>query len=215
MEHQQHEETGKHAASGRSDLLTIHLKKKTAWIFAAVLLLLVLGYVFKGLFIVATVDGTPITRFAMIRELENVSGKQALDSLIVQKLVYAEARKKGITVGDSEIDLELSKIENQVKTQGGTLAQVLAGQGITLDVLKEQIRTQKMLEKLVTGKVEVTDLEVGRYIKDNGVSVPAGQEEKYNALVKNQLSQQKQNTARQAFVSDLRARATIRTFVSY
>ncbi|MEK7118161.1 MAG: SurA N-terminal domain-containing protein [Patescibacteria group bacterium] len=215
MEHQQHGEVGKHATGGRSDLLTIRLTKKTAWIFAVVVLLLVLGYVFKGLFIAATVDGTLITRFAMIRELENVSGKQALDSLIVQKLVYAEARKKGVTVGDSEIDLELSKIENQVKTQGGTLEQVLAGQGLTLDVLKEQIRTQKTLEKLIPGKVEVTDLEVGQYIKDNQISVPAGQEEKYNALVKDQLSQQKQTAARQAFVNDLRARATIRTFVSY
>lgn len=214
MEHQQHDGERKHA-SGGSDLVTLRVKRKTMGVIVVIVIVLILGYMFKGLFVAATVDGSPITRLAVVEELEKVSGKQALDSLIAKKLVNTEARKKGVVVSDDEINIEISKIEDQVKAQGGTLEQALAAQGMTRDILKEQIRTQKMLEKLITNKIEVTDAEVAQYIKDNKVSVPADQEEKYNSLVKDQLTQQKLNAARQSLASDLKARATIHTFVSY
>lgn len=215
MEHQQHGEGGKHTAERKSDLVTLRLKRKTVIILTVIVVLLVLGYVYKGLFVAATVNGMPITRLAVIQELEKISGKQALDSLITQKLIDAEARKNNIVVSGDEIDAEISKIRVQVETQGGTLEQALTTQGMTMDILKEQIRVQKILEKLVPDKVEVTDAEVAQYMKDNGIRAPEGEEEKYHALVKDQLTQQKLGAAKQKFVTDLKANAKIRTFAGY
>jgi foldase protein PrsA len=215
MEHQQHGEEGKYAVGSKSDLVTLRLKKKTVGILLLVILLLAVGYAYKGFFIAATVDGAPITRLAVIRALEKSSGKQVLDSLVVEQLVTASARKNGVVVSENEITVELSKIEEQVKAQGGTLDQALLAQGMTLETLKSQIRVQKTLEKLIPDKIEVTDVEVAQYIKSNKIVVPSGQEEKYNTLVREQLTQQKLNAAKQSLVSGLRAHATIRTFVSY
>ena len=63
------------------------ISTKTAIIIAVIIILAALVYYYKGLFIAATINGSPITRLAVIKELEKASGKQALDSLITKKLI--------------------------------------------------------------------------------------------------------------------------------
>ena len=53
---------------------------KTAIIIAVVIVVGVLAYIYKGSFIAVTVNGSPISRFAVIGKLEKTSGKQTLDS---------------------------------------------------------------------------------------------------------------------------------------
>lgn len=194
---------------------TLRIGRKTALVVAAVIVVGSLGYYLKDIFVAAKVDGRFISRFDVIRELESVSGKQALESLITQKLIRAEAKQKGVTVSDDEVNAEMAKVEEQVKAQGGTLEQALSAQGMKLDTLKKQLRTQKLLEKLVTGTTEVNSEEIAQFIKDNNVAIPNGQEEAYNQLVKSQLIQQRLNTAKTAFVNDLRAKASVSIYTKY
>src|SRR3989344_668284 len=79
--------------------------KSTKYIVLAVFLLLLgsLLYLSKGLFIAAIVNGKPVSRMALIKNLEKTGGKQALDSLVTQELIKQEARKENITVGDEDI----------------------------------------------------------------------------------------------------------------
>ena len=44
----------------------------------------------KGLLVAATVNGSPISRWAVIGNLEKQAGKQALDSLITEKLIESK-----------------------------------------------------------------------------------------------------------------------------
>jgi preprotein translocase subunit SecF len=48
---------------------------KMAIIVAALLIIVALGFYFRGSFIAATVNGSPISRFDVIREAEKQSGK--------------------------------------------------------------------------------------------------------------------------------------------
>lgn len=195
----------------------IHLKinLKTIGIVVAVLVVLVIAYMLKGLVIAATVNGSPISRLSVINELEKVSGKQALDSLITQKLVDAEAVKKGVTVSANEISAEVKKISDQLKSQNQTLAAALAGANMTEADLEKQILSQKKMEKLVADKITVTPEEVAKYITDYKVPVPKGQEVQVNSQIQDQLKQQKLSDASTALISSLRAAASIRYFVSY
>ena len=97
------------------------INTKTAIIVAVIIILAALAYYYKSLFIAVTVNGSPITRLAVIEELEKVSGKQVLDSLITKKLINGEAIKKGVSVTSEEVDAEIKNIENQIKAQGQTL----------------------------------------------------------------------------------------------
>lgn len=188
---------------------------KAAVIVAVVIVLLALAFYCKGLFIAATVNGSPVSRLSVISELEKTSGKKALDSLITKKLLNDEAKKKGVTVTTDEVNAEITKIEEQLKTQGGTLDAVLAQQGMTRADMVEQITLQKKLEKLLGDKIAVTDEEAMKLLTDSKVAVPKGEEEKYKAQAIEQIRGQKLNDAAGAFIESLRTQASIHYFVNY
>ncbi|MCX6226981.1 MAG: hypothetical protein NTV01_19900 [Bacteroidia bacterium] len=90
---------------------SIIINKKTAIIILVIIAIGALAYFCKGLFIVATVNGSPISRLTVIRELEKTSGKSLLDSLITEKLIQNEADAKKITVSSDEINVEIKKLK--------------------------------------------------------------------------------------------------------
>ena len=193
----------------------IKINTKTAIIIAVIIVVGGLAYIYKGLFIAATVDGIPISRIAIIQELEKASGKNLLDSFIVEKLVQNEANAKKIIVSNDEINAAIKNIEEQVVVQGTTLDAALSAQGMSMEDLKKQIIFQKEVEKLVADKINVTDEEVAQYIKDNAISIPEGQEAAAAAQIKDELINQKLSTESNALIATLRSQAKIRYFVDY
>lgn len=203
--------TEPHSVTARS------LKVKRSYIVVAlvILSLVTLVYLGRNLIVAAMVNGQPISRLAVVRELEAQGGKQALDSLITKQLIIQEARNKNITISQKEVDDELKKIADNLKQQGQELDQVLTLQGMTKDQLVEQIKLQKMLEKMV-GKITVTDKEVTDYIESNRESLPTDQDEaSIAANVKTTLTQQKLNEKAQSTLENLRKNAKINYFVQY
>jgi len=199
----------------KADKKSIKISIKTAIIIVVIITLGVLAYFYKGLFIAATVNGSPISRLAIIQKLEKASGKNLLDSLITEKLIQDEANAKKIVVSNDEINAEIKRIEDQITAQGGTLDAALSAQGMSMDDLKKQIILQKEVEKLVADKINVTDEEVAQYIKDNKISIPEGQEAATNDQVKNELRSQKLNKEAVALITTLKSQAKIRYFVNY
>ena len=193
----------------------IKINKKTAIIIAAVIILGVLIYAGKGLFIAAIVDGSPISRLSVISKLEKTSGKKLLDSLIAERLVKNEVRAKKIVVSDEEINGEIKKIEDQIALQGGTLDEALIAENMSRNDLKTQIILQKELEKLVADRINVTDEEVAQYISDNKISIPVGEEAITAEQIKSEMKNQKINQEADALVLVLKAKAKINYFVNY
>ena len=193
----------------------IKINTKTAIIIAVIIVVGGLAYIYKGLFIAATVDGIPISRIAIIQELEKASGKDLLDSLIIEKLVQNEANAKKIIVSNDEINAAIKNIEDQVAAQGATLDAALSAQGMSMEDLKKQIIFQKEIEKLVADKINVTDEEAAQYIKDNAISIPEGQEAATAAQIKDELRNQKLSTESNTLIATLKSQAKIRYFVNY
>lgn len=203
----------------KPNYINLKFKKPKPLVIAvgAAVILIIIALVFaKGLFVAATVNGSPISRWSVIKELEKQGGKQALESIIDKKLIETEINKQKITVIKEEVDGEIKKIEEQVATQGGTLDQALAQQGMTKEKLVEQITTQKKLERLLADKVAVTDAEIDAYIKDSKATLPKDMKmEDFRKKIGDQLKQQKFQTEAQKWVSDLTASAKIKYYVNY
>jgi parvulin-like peptidyl-prolyl isomerase len=192
------------------------LKQPRVLIGLIVVILVVGAFLLKGLFIAALVNGEPITRITVISELEKQSGKQALTSVINQTLIFQEAKKKKITVSQSEINASLKQIEDSLKAQGQDLNTALAAQGMTRQDLMTQLKLRNLVEKLLADKITVTDAEVTDYITKNKETLPTNMAEaEIRKNVGAQLKQQKLGSASQAWLDQLNKDAKINYFVSY
>jgi hypothetical protein len=201
------------AASERKQ---IKISIKTASIIAGVVIVLALLFSYRGMFIAATVNGSPISRLALIHQLEKSAGKGTLDMMVVQKLIDLEAKKNGITVTREEIDAQIKIIEDQIAAQGAaTLAEMLVSRGMTQRDLEKQITTQQQVEKLIADKTAVTDQEVDQFISSQKITLKADEEAEVRTQIAAQLKQEKVNTEGNALVESLRKDAKVSYFVDF
>lgn len=153
-------------------------------------LLVTFLFMLRNQFIVASVNGSPITRYSLIKELEKQGGKQVLEGLVVQKIIDQEASKKGVKVTDQDIDSEIDKIRGQIP-QGMTLEQMLELQGSDMQTLRTQLVLQVKLRKILEDQVTVTDEEVNAEYNANQESYSGVSEQEAKAQIKEGLMQQK------------------------
>ncbi|MCA9308569.1 SurA N-terminal domain-containing protein, partial [candidate division WWE3 bacterium] len=175
--------------------ITFTLVKKHLVSLIMVVALIVLGviaYLNLDLFVIATVNGSPITRYQVWTELESQFATPAVDGLIRRKLIAQEAANKNITVSQEDLDAEIAKISDTLTQQGTTLDFALSSQGLDRDVFNEQLKLQLTLEKLVEASEDVSDEELETAVKNY---VSAGQEDtpELRESVKEQLKQSKQS----------------------
>jgi len=171
---------------------------------------------YKGWIIAALVNGQLISRFTIISQLEKQSGKRTLDSEITKVLVQQEINRQKITASPQDIDNEVKKIENSVTSQGQNFNELLSGQGLTRQGLREQIRLQLSIEKILGKDASVSAQEIDQYIKDNKDIFPSGTTaDKQQEMAKQQLLQSKINEKFQTWLDDLNKKAKITRFVQF
>ena len=199
------------------------MKKKISKVFTKKVLLSILLpiavilvlYLLRSLIFAAWVNGRPVYRFSLTRELEKQGGKQVLDSLIEKALISSEARKNNVKVEQSEIDAEIKKIEEIVAGQGLSLDEALKFRNQTRKDLIDQIKIQKMVEKLLSSKITITDAEAKDYFDKNKSLF--GQNpvfDKVKDQVNNQLFQQKLSEQYSSWITDLKTKAKILYFIN-
>lgn len=190
--------------------------------FFQILILLVvvgigaLGYKYRGEIIVATVNGKPVTRYELVKELEKQGATQALDSIIIQKLIAEKAMEKNIEISNETIASEIKTIKESLTAQGMELDQALQAQGMTMESLVMQIKLQKELEKLVEGTVAVTDEQVNQYVIDNVAAFAEGMSEDAKKVqAKEDLTKQQLSAGIYTYVDSLKTDAKINYLKKY
>lgn len=196
------------------------LRVSKTFIIFGVLILLLAGALYFGrsYLIVATVNGEPITRLALINELEKRAGKQILDDIVIKTLILQEAKKKNVSVSKKEIDDEVKKTEDFLKKNGQKLEDLLVFRGLTYDQFIERIKFQLLSSKIVGDKdVEVTDKEVSEYIEKNKELLPDTNQSDSSSRneVKQQIKQQKLNEKIQKWMTDLQGKAKIQYLMKF
>lgn len=179
------------------------------------LAVIALLYFSRSLIFAAWVNGRPVYRYSLTRGLEKQGGKQVLEGLIDKSLVSSEAKKNNITILQSEIDTEIKNIEQSVSSQGISLDEALNLRGMTRKDLEEQIKTQKIVEKILSSKITITDQELKDYFNANKTLF--GQNpvfDKVKDQVNSQLFQQKLSEQYNTWITDLKTKAKILYFVN-
>lgn len=203
----------------RAGYISLKFKKPnllTIAIGVAVILIVAALFFAKGIFVAATVNGSPVSRLSVIQELEKQGGKQTLEAIIDKKLIEAELNKQKLSVTKEEVGAEIDTIKSQIAEQGGTLEMALAQQGMTEEKLREQITIQKKLEKLLADKIAVTEAEIDTYLKDSKALPPKELKiEDFRKKISDQLKQQKFQQEAKKWVSDLTENAEIQYYVNY
>ncbi|HBP51419.1 MAG: PpiC-type peptidyl-prolyl cis-trans isomerase [Candidatus Shapirobacteria bacterium GW2011_GWE1_38_10] len=186
--------------------------KSRRFLFPLIAFVLIVAalYAYYRFGIVATVNGAPISRTAYLRYLEKLDKKVTIRQMANEALVFQEAAKKGISVDKSEIDTEIATIEAQIKTQGETLESALAAEGMTRGDLEDQIRIQKLVEKLANPSIEISQSQIDDFVKTNKSSYPTTYtKEQLETIAREQLSSEAKNTAINNWFTELQKTAKV------
>jgi len=99
--------------------------------------------------------------------------KNILNQLIDYELFYQQAQKEKIKISNDEIDLEIDKIKDNFSSPE-EFNEALKANDITLDLLKDDIKRQLMINKVLgetKNQVTITDEELLEYYNENKESL--------------------------------------------
>jgi len=185
-------------------------KSGNKFVFKAVIFVVgvsLLGFLFFKFFLVASVNGKLINRFAVVRELEKQGGRNVTRSLILKSLINQEAKKRKITVSKKELDAEIKRVEANAEAQGATLDLLLKQQGVSRKELEEQLTLQLLVSKMIDNKVDVSDKEVEEYL--------AYDQNATKEQAKEAVKQGKLQDRMTSFLTNLETNAKIKYFFQY
>lgn len=182
-------------------------------ILIAIFILIAVLWKFRSSFIVAMVNGQPISRWQLNDRLMQKFGDQTLDSVINERLILAAARQKGVFVKSEEIDSRVQQIEQRLQGQI-SLDDALKAQGLTKDDFKKELEIQLSIEKMFDTEATVSAVEMDDYLAKNSQAYqnatdPAQVREEVKAV----LRQQKVNDLFEKWFDDIRNNAKITKFL--
>lgn len=140
--------------------------RKNLLIYGSVIILALLIFYKKDLFVAALVNGSPVTTPELLGRLRQDYGNQVLDELINEKIILAEAKKQRVQVTKQDVQGRIAELEAQI---GGAeaLETFLAQQGQSKRVLEDRIRVRLAMEKLYSNEATVSVEEIDTFLKEN------------------------------------------------
>lgn len=116
--------------------------------------------------VVARVNNEVITKDELYDYLVKENGQTAINALVANKIIDLEAKKQNVKVTDEEVEKEIDKIAEQY---GGreTFEQFLGMYGTSLDDIKENVKVNIKIEKLLGSDVKITEDEMKTYFEEN------------------------------------------------
>src|SRR5574342_1348335 len=120
-------------------------------IFPAVLILLIVLIVTVGFAkkeTAASVNGEKISKEELYQKMTHLYGKDTLESLITNKVIELESDKQKVKVTGTEIDEELTKLQN---SYGGedAFASALQQNNVSIDQVRDDIEHYLLAEKMI------------------------------------------------------------------
>lgn len=96
--------------------------------------------------------------------------KQAVDSLVDERVVVTYARENGPRVDEPELDRVVANVATQNKLTLPELRQRLAAEGIDFKRFRENLRDQMLSERVrereVQGRIRITDGDIDKYLEE-------------------------------------------------
>ncbi|HJN14343.1 MAG TPA: peptidyl-prolyl cis-trans isomerase [Armatimonadota bacterium] len=143
----------------------VHLRVIISCVLALLVLCLLCGCGDGGGDAVVTVDGTKITRGEFEERLKHEHGAEALRNMVERIITTDAAKTAGIEVDEARVEFKLKQAELRA---GGPdeLAEKLARECKTLEMLQEDYTVEALTEQLIALHVEVTDAEIAAHYEE-------------------------------------------------
>ncbi|MDM5331806.1 peptidyl-prolyl cis-trans isomerase [Ureibacillus composti] len=111
--------------------------------------------------LVATVDGEEITRQQWLAAMESLYGKETLQTLVNKAVMEKAAEEYDIEVTEEEINLEIALMRTAQDSTDTSFQQ------LEEDQLRQKVRAQLILEKVLTKDVVLKDKDIEKYYEEN------------------------------------------------
>lgn len=189
--------------------------------FVKLLLIIAIGVVVfllvqknKSLFIVGTVNKSPITRIELNAKMAEKYGKQTFEEIVSERLLAENLKKNNIVVTDKEVQDELAKIKAQYGGEEQFKA-ALVQFGMTESKAFESIKQSLGLKKIIlaVNKIEITEEAITKYFTDNKASYTGKKLEDVSSEIKETLTQQEIYTKSQEWYTQIRKDAKVSSFL--
>jgi foldase protein PrsA len=115
---------------------------------------------------VAIVNGEKITQDELYQEMVKQHGEATLDQMISERLVDQAATKAGVKVTEEDLNKEIETIRKNFSTEA-EFEQALTQYGLTIETLKEDLKTKVKINKILENEVTVTDEEMQQFFEQN------------------------------------------------
>ncbi len=186
--------------------------KKVLWPIIILIIVLALWFL-KDQLIVATINGKPVTRFQVIKELEQQGASQILESLITRELVDQAVKEANVVVGEEAVAAQMTEIEESLSAQGQSLDDLLAMQNLTRADVEEDIRLNLQVDQILADEIQVSEEEVLEYFETNKEFLGEDLDfEEMKEEIEAQVIQEKRTEAQQEWLEKIREEAKIRYF---
>jgi peptidyl-prolyl cis-trans isomerase C len=106
----------------------------------------------------------------MVEQYKKRLHNQALEGMILERLLDAQVKKAGIIVTDEDVNNRIGEVTSQQGMTIDGLKSMLEAQGQSFDDFKQQMKKGLSFEKLVdkqAGPVEINDTEAREYYEEN------------------------------------------------
>lgn len=170
------------------------------------------GYYFKDKFLVGLVNNQPIFKFQLSDRLYSLYGRQVLEDLIAEKLIYQEAKKKGITVFPEELTKEIDLVKERLG-QGTDLDSLLTTQGVKKSDFESQLKIQILVKKLLGDEISISEEEIGDFIKNNKKLMMATTEAELRREAEEKIRQREISQRLNLWIGELFQKAKITRFL--
>ena len=98
----------------------------------------------------------------------DVLDKQVLERLITQRALLQQAKEEGVKIDDTQVERAIQRIAQENKVSADDFRKLLARENIPFAKYRDDIRNEMIVQRLrereVDSKVQVTDAEVDQYL---------------------------------------------------
>src|SRR3989344_4101761 len=190
-------------ASLLSRLPQITVSRKWVWGVGVAALVVLWWWRTDSWPVIAMVDGSPIFRYQVERQLFAQGGKSVLDSLVTQKLIEKALDEKKVQADAGKVEDRIAQIKSSLNP-GETWEDALARQGMTEAGVRDIITLQSRIETAVSGEASVSAEEIDKYVKDNGQFLTGKTNDEKRKEAEDALKQSKLAEAVDAWVTKVR-----------
>ena len=160
--------------------------------------------------VIATVNGETIRRSEYDKAVAQQNGEEVLDTLVIERLIESEAKKRNIAVDDAEatrmIDEQRQQFSSEMEFQAA-----LAQAGLTQEDFSRRLRLSAMLRRMVSDRIQVSNDEVEAMYQANADRYAGQSADQAREQVRATLQRQRENSAIGEFLEQLRAGDKIET----